>query len=136
MVVRYYAGHSCTQIGRDLHVDEETVSRWVHRFVDGGLDGLRDEARSGRPAMYTVDEVSLLIQTALTSPQELGLPFGSWTLDRLQAYVQSVIPLKAVPSTLASKILLVPDTQPPSNRAPQTPFHAETASSARATAHA
>jgi transposase len=88
MVVRYYAGHSCRQIGRDLHVDEETVSRWVHRFVDGGLDGLRDEARSGRPAMYTVDEVSLLIQTALTSPQELGLPFGSWTLDRLQAYLQ------------------------------------------------
>jgi transposase len=88
MVVRYSAGHSCRPIGRDLHVDEETVSRWVHRFVDGGLDGLRDEARSGRPLRYTVEEVSLLIQTALTSPQELGLPFGSWTLDRLQASVQ------------------------------------------------
>ena len=94
MVVRYYAGHSCRQFGRDLHVDEETVSRWVHRIVASGLDGLRDEARSGRPMMYTVDEVSLVIQTALTSPQELGLPFGSWTLDRLQAYVQEEKGLK------------------------------------------
>ena len=87
MIVRYYAGHSCRQIGRELEVDEETVSRWVHRFVDGGLDGLRDHPRSGRPVMYTTDEVSLLMQTALTLPKDLGLPFGSWTLDRLQAYL-------------------------------------------------
>lgn len=87
MIVRYYAGQSCKQIGRELHVDEETVSRWVHRFVDGGLNGLRDEPRSGRPLIYSVEEVSLLIQSALTAPKELGLPFGSWTLDRLQAYL-------------------------------------------------
>lgn len=43
----------------------DTVSRWVHRFVDAGLDGLRDEPRSGRPMIYTTDAVSLVIQTAL-----------------------------------------------------------------------
>lgn len=88
MVVRYYAGRSCEQIGRELEVDNETVSRWVHRFVERGLDGLRDHPRSGRPMIYSVQEVSLVICTALTSPQELGLPFGCWTLDRLQAYLQ------------------------------------------------
>ncbi len=75
-------------------MDEESVSRWVHRFVDGGLDGLRDEARSGRRLIYTVEEVSLVIQTALTAPKELGLPFGSWTLGRLQAYLQEEKGLK------------------------------------------
>ena len=87
IVVRYYAGQSCRQIGGELHLDEDTVSRWVHRFVDAGLDGLRDEPRSGRPMVYSMREVSLVIETALTSPKELGLPFGRWTLDRLQAYL-------------------------------------------------
>jgi transposase len=30
------------------------------------------------------------MQTALTPPVELGLPFGSWTLDRLVAYLAEV----------------------------------------------
>ncbi|MDQ3829499.1 MAG: helix-turn-helix domain-containing protein, partial [Candidatus Tectomicrobia bacterium] len=34
--------------------------------------------------------------TALTNPQELNLPFGSWTLDRLETYLnaQKGIPIK------------------------------------------
>ena len=84
----YYAGQSCRHIAEQLQLDEETVRLWVHRFQERGLDGLRDEPRSGRPALYSLDEVSLVIQTALTAPQQLALPFGSWTLDRLQAYLQ------------------------------------------------
>jgi len=94
MIVHYYAGASLRTIGQELHMDEDTVSRWVHRFVDAGLDGLRDEPRSGRPMIYTVEEVSLLLQTALTKPKDLGLPFGSWTLDRLQAYLHEEKGLK------------------------------------------
>lgn len=94
MIRRYYAGESCGQIGRDLLVENETVSRWVHRFVEAGLDGLRDHPRSGRPMIYTVDEVSLVLQTALSKPLDLGLPFGSWTLDRLQAYLHEEKGLK------------------------------------------
>ena len=60
---------------------------WVHRFQERGLDGLGDEPRSGRPAISSLEQVSLVVHTALTSPQERGLPFGSWTLDRLQAYL-------------------------------------------------
>ena len=28
-----------------------------------------------------------MIATSLTPPEQLGLPFASWTLDRLEAYV-------------------------------------------------
>lgn len=79
MILRYYAGKSSVQIGRELQMGNETVSKWIHRFVDGGLDGLRDEPRSGRPAIYSVEQVSLVVQTALTDPKTLALPFGSWT---------------------------------------------------------
>jgi transposase len=53
-----------------------------------GLDGLRDRRREGRPATYSSAAVGELIAASLTDPQELGLPFASWTLDRLAAYLQ------------------------------------------------
>lgn len=105
IILRYYAGASLRQIRQELGVEEDTVSRWVHRFVDSGLDGLRDQPRSGRPAIYTVEEVSLVIQTALTSPKDLELPFGSWTLDRLQTYLQEEKGVKMKRSRLDELLL-------------------------------
>ena len=57
---------------------------------------MQEAPRSGRPATYTPEQVSEVIATSLTKPQELGLPFASWTLDRLAAYLQEVkgIPIK------------------------------------------
>ena len=52
-----------------------------------GLAALEDHHRSGRPATYSADEVAAVIAAALTSPRRLGLPFASWTLDRLAAYL-------------------------------------------------
>lgn len=63
-----------------------TVRLWITRFNDGGLEGLRDRRRGGRPATYSAEQVGELVAASLTDPQELGLPFGSWTLDRLAAY--------------------------------------------------
>jgi len=88
MILRCYQGESANQVGLYLHVDQETVLYWVHRFEKQSLAGLEDEKRSGRPATYTQEEVSQIIATALTDPQALSLPFSSWTLDRLQSYLQ------------------------------------------------
>ena len=48
---------------------------------------LQDRPRCGCPATYAADQKAELIATALTDPQTLGLPFGCWTLDRLQTYL-------------------------------------------------
>jgi len=63
------------------------VRLWITRFNAEGLDGLRDRRRGGRPATYTAAQVGELIAASLTDPQDLGLPFGSWTLDRLATYL-------------------------------------------------
>jgi transposase len=46
--------------------------------------------------MYTLTQVAEVSATALTNPQALSLPFGSWTLDRLEAHLneQKGIPIK------------------------------------------
>lgn len=75
--------HVATRLG----LSRMTVYTWLARFNADGLAGLRDRTRSGRPATYPPDAVSELIAAALTKPAELGLPFASWTLDRLQAYL-------------------------------------------------
>ena len=72
---------------REVFVSEQTARRWLGRFNESGLDGLRDAARSGRPPTYTSAEVGTVVATSLTRPDDLGLPFGCWTLDRLAAYL-------------------------------------------------
>jgi transposase len=72
------------------------VRRWVSRFNAHGLAGLGDAPRSGRPATYPPEAVGELLAASLSDPRALGLPFASWTLDRLTAYLneEKAIPLK------------------------------------------
>jgi transposase len=74
-------------IAEALGLDAETVRRRIRRFNAEGLAALDDHHRSGRPATYSPDEVAAVIAAALTAPRSLGLPFASWTLDRLAAYL-------------------------------------------------
>jgi transposase len=84
------------EIAEHLRINAETVRQWVKRFNEEGLDGLRDKPRAGRPATYTAEQVAEVVAASLTNPQDLDLPFGSWTLDRLAAYLteQKGIPIK------------------------------------------
>jgi transposase len=74
-------------IAAALRLTEPTVRRWLKRFNAHGLEGLRDQPRAGRPPTYPPEVVSAVIALSLTDPQSLDLPFASWTLDRLAAYL-------------------------------------------------
>jgi transposase len=89
-------GMRVSAIARDLHLSEKMVRLWVKRFNASGLAGLQDAPRSGRPATYTTAEVGEILAASLTKPTALGLPFASWTLDRLEAYLneEKNIPIK------------------------------------------
>jgi transposase len=63
------------------------VRDWIKRFNTRGVAGLEDRPRAGRPPTYTPEQVAKVVATALTSPEALDLPFASWTLDRLAAYL-------------------------------------------------
>lgn len=80
-------GEGVAAIAERFHIMPATVYLWLHRFNDGGFIGLDDKPRKGRPPTHTREQVGLVVQTALTNPQSLGLPFASWTLDRLAAYL-------------------------------------------------
>jgi transposase len=80
-------GERVEAIAARFHVTAATVYLWLHRFNEAGVAGLEDKPRQGRPPTYTSEQVSTIVATALTHPETLGLPFTSWTLDRLVAFL-------------------------------------------------
>ncbi len=88
IVWRAGRGETPPAIAETLGLSAETVRRRIRRFNAEGLAALKDRHRSGRPATYSADAVAAVIAAALTDPRRLGLPFASWTLDRLAAFLR------------------------------------------------
>ena len=80
-------GYTATEIAQKLDCNDRTALKWIGRFNRHGVSGLEEVLRRGRPRVYGPEDVGAVIQAALTPPQDLGLPFASWTLDRLVVYL-------------------------------------------------
>ncbi len=87
MIRRAADGEAMGRIATTLGCNVETVRLWVKRFNQHGIEGLADRPRGGRPRTYPAEHVGEVVAAALTKPTEMGLPFASWTLDRLAAYL-------------------------------------------------
>src|SRR5262249_61992786 len=81
------AGERPYQVADRVGVGRMAAYIWLHRFNAEGLKGLTDPPRPGRPYTYTPEQRAEVIAAALTKPESLGLPFASWTLDRLREYL-------------------------------------------------
>jgi transposase len=71
-------GEGTSAISRRLGVSRPTVIQWRDRYVAGGLAGLGDADRSGRPK--TVDEAAILAKTLDPPPRRLGVTHWSTRL--------------------------------------------------------
>ncbi len=80
-------GDTVAEIAAALGICQDTVRRWINRFDRHGVAGLADRPRAGRPPTYSAEEAGTVVAASLTKPEELGLPFACWTLDRLAAYL-------------------------------------------------
>ena len=85
IVLHALEGLKAPEIGARMDLGGVTVRHWLKRFNARGLQGLDEDVRTGRPPTYSAGQRSAVIDTALTRPADLGLPFASWTLDRLVA---------------------------------------------------
>jgi len=60
---------------------------WTKRFLESGIAGLTDRPKSGRPRRYGSDVDTEIIKAAAARPKDLGLPFTTWSLPKLQEYL-------------------------------------------------
>jgi transposase len=86
VLVASETSHMC-DAARALDTDKHTIRRWSKRFLSEGLPGLRDKPRSGAPRRLTPEQIATVVLMAMTPPDQLGLPFGSWTQERLSIYL-------------------------------------------------
>ena len=63
-------GMSSPKISDVVGLNRNQVDVWKHRYVDGGIGALVDEARSGRPPVYGPWERLMLTRTITTRPLE------------------------------------------------------------------
>jgi transposase len=87
IVLHALEGLKAPDISTRMDLCGATVRHWLKRFNARGLPGLEEDVRTGRPPTYSAEQRSAVIDAALTRPADLGLPFASWTLDRLVAHL-------------------------------------------------
>ena len=88
------------QIATIVRKDEETVRRWLKRYMAEGVAGLSDAPRSGSPAKVTAAYQEKLIQTVRHRPRSLGQPYSLWTLQRLADYLADQTGIQVDPETV------------------------------------
>jgi transposase len=80
-------GKSVPEISRMVNLHPINVRKWIHRFRQYGVDGLRSGKSPGRPRLFSAEQRQRIIAIANSEPQTLGLPFTRWSLQRLRRYL-------------------------------------------------
>ncbi len=78
---------TAAEIAPIVRTSEETVRRWLKRYLSEGAEGLRDSPRPGAPRKVTAAYVEQLVGAVRRRPRSLGLPYSLWTLRRLADYL-------------------------------------------------
>lgn len=74
------------EIAGIVRTSEETVRRWLKRYLAEGIEGLRDAPLPGAPRKVTAEYCEQLLH-AVRRPRSLGQPFSLWTLRKLADYM-------------------------------------------------
>ncbi|MGH3132116.1 MAG: helix-turn-helix domain-containing protein [Gaiellaceae bacterium] len=90
VIAEVRAGRSARQSADRVGVTRNTASAWVRRFNRSGFGSFEAAANPrGRIPIITARQLRELVDTALSSPAELGLPFTSWTVRTLSEYCKT-----------------------------------------------
>lgn len=83
-------GFTPTEIGGLLGCERPTVYQWVYTFNDSGFSQFEKATNPyGRPAILTSENLKELVKTALSRPEDLGLPYTVWSVAKLGDYCRS-----------------------------------------------
>jgi transposase len=83
IVLAAAAGSTNAAIAGAVGVCADTVRKWRRRFAAGGLPGLADAPRSGRPPVFTATDRAEAVALACALPAESGVPLPEWSCPEL-----------------------------------------------------
>jgi len=80
-------GSKVPDIARRLYFSPAHVRTIIKSFNADGFDALAPKYGVGRPAKFSEEQRSLIIETALCPPDLLGQPFTRWSLPKLRDFI-------------------------------------------------
>ena len=87
MVMLSMEGYSVPNIAGITRQSDDTVRRWLYRFLEHGCDGLREELHPGRPSDITPAIENFLLKCLKQSPHRFGFSRPTWTTATLSEIV-------------------------------------------------
>jgi transposase len=82
-----HLGHHPEQVAQMVAITANTIWAWHRRWRKEALVGLEDRPRPGRKSKAT-DEYRQQLELALArDPQDLGLAYHIWTINKLRLYL-------------------------------------------------
>jgi transposase len=83
IVLMAHRGRARQDIATDLGVHRKTVTRWLHAYCDGGLEGLQPRKAKGQPSKIPQALADEVRQWVLDGPAKQGLDRANWTHEEL-----------------------------------------------------
>lgn len=81
-------GLNQSEVGRQLKVRSQTVSRWVKMLAEQGEKGLKAAGRAGRLPRLNAKQRQLLVSRLLEGPEKLGYETPLWTCERVADLIE------------------------------------------------
>jgi transposase len=100
MLLAAEQGLSAPAIAAIVRDNEQTVRRWMKRYMAEGIEGLKDAPKSGNPGKVTPDYEENLLVAVRRRPRSLELPFSTWTLQRLADYLAEITGIRVEAETV------------------------------------
>lgn len=80
-------GSKVPDIARRYHFSEAHVRTIIKSFNAEGFAALEPKYGIGRPAKFSEEQRSIIIETALCPPDLLGEPYKRWSLPKLRDFL-------------------------------------------------
>jgi transposase len=87
MILLSSRGYTVPQIAAIFACDKATVRTWIERFETGGVEGLRDRPRGGRPRKADAVAREIMRHEMDHGPARHGYLFGYWTIVTLVGHL-------------------------------------------------
>jgi transposase len=81
--------HGVHEISGLVGLHPINVRKWIHRFSRSGIKGLYPRRSPGRPRLFDERQRQAIVKLATTEPEDLGLQFDAWSLQRLRSQLIS-----------------------------------------------